>query len=144
MLNALTRMLVAAAMLFSLSVYAADQAAETGKSEPVPAKQEVTLSDQLANNPAQVVPSRIRADNMGYLFAEVQNPTQATLANVFVMVRHMDKNTGQPDLESRPLLVAKSLPPGQAARIKLEGLQVYKQAEFDLYHVTVIRAELAR
>jgi len=105
---------------------------------------DAAIADEIATNPGKFVKASIRANNMGYLFAEAYNPNNVALARVFVVVLHINETTRQPDMQSKPMLVAARLAPGQSSRIKLEGLQVFKQAELDLYRLVVVRAELAR
>jgi hypothetical protein len=66
-----------------------------------------------------------------------------TVVNVYVRVMHINPETRQPDLQSDPLLVTAKLSSGQSAQLRLPGVRVYKQADLDLYRVSVERAELA-
>ncbi len=144
MLKAPACTLAAIAALFSLNAYGADPATEQSKSPSSPESKEVAAGEEMASNPARFLRAAVRPDDMGYLFAVVQNPTSVAVANVFVVVVHFDEKTRQPDRQTVPLLVAKRLAPGQSAQIPLQGLQVFKQAEFNLYRAIVARAELAK
>jgi beta-barrel assembly-enhancing protease len=99
---------------------------------------------ELASNPAKFLQASAQADNMGYVYAVVYNPSSAAVANVYVRVVHFDATTRQPDGQSDPLLIAARLAPGQRAQLQLPGAQVYKPADLKLYRVIVERAQLAR
>jgi hypothetical protein len=99
---------------------------------------------EIASNPAKYLQATAQADNMGYVYAVVYNPTGVTFANVHVRVVHFDATTRQPDNQSISLLVAASLPPKQRGQLKLPGLQVYKPADLQLYRVLIEKAELAK
>jgi len=160
MLKLATRIFAAIAVTLSLATYGAAQV--TDKSEARPALQslvaesttaespaagasnDAAIADEIATNPGKFVKAAIRPNNMGYLFADVYNPNKVALARVFVVVVHLNETTGQQDKQSNPMLVAARLAPGQSSRIKLEGLQVFKQAELNLYRVVVVRAELEK
>lgn len=98
----------------------------------------------LPRNPAKYLQAAAQADNMGYVFAAVYNPTNVPVANVYVRVVHFDAITRQPDGQSDPLLVAARLDPGQREQLPLPGARAYKQAELQLYRVIIVRAELAK
>ena len=98
---------------------------------------------EIAGNPAKFLRASAQADNMGYIYAVVYNPTSVTVANVYVRVVHFSAETRQPDNQSDPLLVAAKLSSGQRAQLLLPGVRAYKQADLDLYRVIVERAELA-
>ncbi len=160
MLKLATRIFAAIAVTLSLAAYGADPVTDKSEAQPAPlslpaesttaespaaaASNDAAIADEIATDPGKFVQAAIRANNMGYLFASVYNPNSAALARVFVVVMHINETTGQPDQQSNPMLVAARLAPGQSSRIKLEGLQVFKQAELELYRVVVVRAELAR
>jgi len=99
---------------------------------------------EIASNPAKYLQAAAQADNMGYVYAVVYNPTEVTLANVHVIVVHFNATTRQPDNQSVSLLVAANLPPGKRGQLKLPGIQVYKPEDLKLYRVLVERAELAK
>ncbi len=144
MLKAHTCTFAAIAVIFSLTAYGADAVTEQSKAPPAPEAKQAPTQEEIASNPARFLRAGIRADDMGYLFAAVLNPTDVTVANVFVVVVHFDEKTRKPDGQTVPLLVAKKLAPGQSAQIQLPGVQVYKQAEFNLYRAVIARAELAK
>ena len=144
MLKPCTCTLAAIAVIFSMAAYGADPAAKQGESQPAAETKQSARGQQIADNPGTYLKAAAQADNMGYVYAVVYNPTDVALANVYVIVVHFNAETRQPDNQSVPLLVAASLPPGQRGRIKLEGLQVYKPAELKLYRVIVEKAELAK
>ncbi len=165
MLKLATSLFAAFAVLLSLAAYGAGPVTDKSAAQPVaqslaaqststgstPAESpaatvsnDAAIADEIATNPGKFVQVAIRANNMGYLFASVYNPNSAALANVFVVVLHLNETTGQPDKQSNPTLVATRLAPGQSNQVKLEGLQVFKQAELNLYRLVVVRAELAR
>jgi hypothetical protein len=144
MLKTQTCTLAAIALLFSLTAYAADPAAENGASQPAPESKAIPTQEEMARNPAKFLRAAIRADDMGYLSAVVQNQASVAVANVFVVVVHFDEKTRQQDRQTVPLLVARKLAPMQSAHIKLQGLQVFNQAEFNSYRAIVARAELAQ
>ncbi|MFZ5523367.1 MAG: M48 family metalloprotease [Pseudomonadota bacterium] len=98
---------------------------------------------EIASNPAKFLQAAAQADNLGYVYAVVYNPTSVTVANVYVSVVHINADTRQPDRQSDPLLVAAKLASGQRAQLQLPGVRVYKQADLDQYRVIVERAELA-
>jgi len=143
MLKTYAHRLTIIAMLFSASAYSADQASETNV-QPASTEKSVSLADQLVRNPAAVLPTRIQADTMGYLSAVVQNPTDVTVTNVFIVVMHINEETGQPDKQSNPIRVTNKLMPGYAASVKIPSIQVYKKADFDRYKAIVVRAEPIR
>jgi hypothetical protein len=160
MLKLATSIFAACAVLLSLAAYGAGPATDNSAAQPARqspaagsttaespaagASNDAVIADEIATNPGKFVQAAIRANNMGYLFASVYNPNNVALARVFVVVLHFDEATRQQDKQSNPMLVAARLAPGQSSQIKLEGLQVFKQAELDLYRVVVVRAELAR
>lgn len=144
MLKAHIFTLAAIAVIFSLTAYGADPVAEQSQPPSAPESKNAPTEEEIASNPAKFLRAAIRADDMGYLFAVVLNPTSVAVANVYVVVVHFDEKTRQPDGQTVPLLVAARLAPRQSARIKLEGMQVFKQAEFNLYRAIVARAELAK
>lgn len=131
------------AVLFSLNVFAADDAAKTESSAAAVAPAPPS-AEELAGNPAKYLRSGPQADNMGYVFAAVYNPNDFAVANVYVRVVHFDATTRQPDGQSDNMLVAATLGPKEGAKVKLEGAQVYKQADLNLYRVLVVHAELAK
>jgi predicted Zn-dependent protease len=98
----------------------------------------------LPRNPAKYLQAAAQADNMGYVYAVVYNPTGMSVANVYVRVVHFDAATRQPDGQSEPLLVAARLDPKQRGQLQLPGARAYKQAELQLYRVIIVRAELAK
>ena len=144
MLKAHVCTLAAIALTFSLTAYAADPVTEKTKSQPAPESKEVSIRDGMASNPAKFLRAAIRADDMGYLYAVVNNPTGVAVANVYVVVVHFDEKTRQPDQQTIPLLVAEKLAPKQSAEFKLEGMQVFKQVEFNSYRAIIQKAELAQ
>ena len=99
---------------------------------------------EIASNPAKFLQAAAQADNMGYVYTVVYNPTSMAVANVYVRVVHFDAETRQPDGQSDSLLVAAILAPKQRGQLKLEGARVYKPADLKLYRVIVERAELAK
>jgi len=99
---------------------------------------------EIASNPAKFLQAAAQADDMGYVFAVVYNPTSVAVANVYVRVVHFDATTRQPDGQSDSLLIAKSLAPKQRGQLKLPGAQVYKPEDLKLYRVLIERAELAK
>jgi tetratricopeptide (TPR) repeat protein len=99
---------------------------------------------EIASNPAKFLQAAAQADDMGYVYAVVYNPTGVAVANVYVRVVHFDATTRQPDGQSDSLLVAASLSPKQRGRLKLEGARVYKPEDLKLYRVIIERAELAK
>ncbi|MGC2458115.1 MAG: hypothetical protein WA435_08965 [Gallionellaceae bacterium] len=144
MLKAHSCTLAAIAVMFSLTAYGADPVTEQSQPPSAPQAQKVPTEQEIASNPARFLRAAIQADDMGYLSAAVLNPTSVAVANVYVVVVHFDEKTRQPDGQTVPLLVAAKLAPKQSARIKLPGMQVFKQAEFNLYRAIVARAELAK
>jgi len=98
---------------------------------------------EIASNPAKFLRASAQADNMGYIYAVVYNPTSVTVANVYVRVVHFNEETRQPDNQSDPLLAAAKLSSGQRAQLLLPGVRAYKQADLELFRVIVERAELA-
>jgi hypothetical protein len=144
MLKAHACTLAAIAVLFSLTAYGADPVTEQSRSQAASESKRVSTGEEMAKNPARFLRAALRADDMGYLSVVVQNSTSVAVANVYVVVVHFDEKTRQPDRQTVPLLVAKKLAPGQSAQIPLQGLQVYKPAEFKLYRAIVARAELAK
>lgn len=144
MLKAHICMLAALAVMFSLTAYGAEPVTDQSQPASAPESTKVPTEQEIASNPARFLRAAIQADDMGYLFAAVLNPTNVAVANVYVVVVHFDEKTRQPDGQTVPLLVAARLAPGQSARIKLPGVQVFKQAEFNLYRAIVARAELAK
>jgi hypothetical protein len=144
MLKARTCSLAAIALIFSLTAHAADPAAGNGTSQPVPESKAVPTQEEMAKSPSKYLRAAIRADNMGYLSAVVKNQASVPVANVFVVVVHFNEKTRQPDRQTVPLLVAKRLAPMQSAQVSLQGVQVFNQADFNLYQTIVARAELAK
>jgi hypothetical protein len=145
MLKTHTCMLAAIALIFSLATaHAADPAAGNNASQPAPESKAIPTQEEMARTPSKYLRAIIRADNMGYLSAVVQNQASVPVANVFVVVVHFNEKTRQPDRQTAPLLVARKLAPMQSARVSLQGVQVFNQAEFSLYQAIVARAELAR
>ena len=142
--------LAAIVAIFSSAVRGADAADEKMKSpaSPEPQVTAATLANpvaqEIASNPAKFLRATVQADNMGYIYAVVTNLTNLPLANVYVVVVHFDATSRQPDNQSNPLLVAASIAPGQSAQLKLEGVQVYKQADLNLYRVIVTKGEVAK
>ena len=98
---------------------------------------------EIASNPAKFLQAAAQADNMGYIYAVVYNPTSVTVTNVYVRIVHINAETGQPDQQSDPLLVTAKLSSGQRSQLQLPGVRAYKQEDLDLYRVIVERAELA-
>ena len=141
-LKNLNYMLAAIALHFSLTAYAAAPSTAESASPPAPESKEVSIEKEIASNPAKFLQAAIKADSMGRLYAVVNNTSDVAVANVHVIVVHFDATTRQPDRQTDPLLVAARLAPKQSAQIKLEGLQVYKQAEFNLYRAFLAKAEL--
>jgi hypothetical protein len=144
MLKTLNCTLAAIAVTFSLTAYGADPAPEPGKAPPASGVMHVPTEQEIASNPARFIRAAMRADDMGYLSAAVLNPTNVTVANVRVVVVHFDEKTRRPDGQTVPLLVAAKLAPGQSAQVQLPGVQVFKQAEFNLYRAIVQSAEVAK
>jgi hypothetical protein len=144
MLKPCTYTLAAIAVIFSLTAYGADPVTEKSGTPSVPESQEILIGEEMASNPAKFLQAAAQADNMGYVFAVVYNPTSVAVANVYVRVVHFDAETRQPDGQSDSLLVAANLAPKQRGQLKLEGARVYKPADLKLYRVIVERAELAR
>ncbi len=144
MLKAHICTLAAIAVMFSLTAYGAEPVTEQSQPASAPQAQKVPTEQEIASNPARFLRAEIQADDMGYLFAAVLNPTDVAVANVYVVVVHFDEKTRQPDGQTVPLLVAAKLAPRQSARIKLPGVQVFKQVELNLYRAIVAKAELAK
>ena len=131
-------MLAAIAVMFTLTAYGDDMAPGQSDGPPASGAQNTGI-DPIKSVRAAVVP-----DNMGYLHAVVQNKSNVDLANIYVVVVHFNPDNGQPNGQSDPLLVAKTLAPNKLAKLKLEGLQIYKQAELKNYKIIVARAEFAK
>ncbi len=144
MLKAHICTLAALAVMFSLTAYGAEPVTDQSQPASAPGSTKVPTEQEIASNPARFLRAAIQADDMGYLFAAVLNSTNVAVANVRVVVVHFDEKTRQPDGQTVPLLVAARLAPGQSARIKLPGVQVFKQAEFNLYRAIIAGAELAK
>ena len=99
---------------------------------------------EIARNPAKYLQATAQADDLGYVYAVVYNPTSVAVTNVYVRVVHFSAETRQPDGQSDSLLVAANMAPKQRGQLKLEGARIYKPADLQLYRVIIERAELAR
>ncbi|MFZ2541322.1 MAG: M48 family metalloprotease [Gallionella sp.] len=97
----------------------------------------------LPRNPAKYLQAAVQTDNMGYVYAVVYNSTSAAVAKVVVRLVRFDAETRQPNAQMQ-LLIDSNIGPNQRGQIKVENLQVYKQADLKLYRVIVERAELAQ
>lgn len=139
-----TYLFAAIAIMFATNAYAADDATKGAATPSAATSPAPPSAEELASNPGKFLRSGPQADNMGYVFAAVYNPNEFPLANVYVRVVHFDATTRQPDGQSDDLLVAATLGPREGGKVKLEGAQVYKQADLNLYRVLVVRAELAK
>lgn len=155
MLKLASYLLAAIAVLFSLAAYGADPVSDKSEAQPAPQStpdespaaavaNDAAVAEEIASNPGKFVKAAIQADNMGYLYAVVYNPSNVVVANVHVIVVHIDTVTRQPDNQSVPLLVASRLAPGERGQLKLEGLQVYKQVDLKAYRVLVAGAEVGK
>ena len=98
----------------------------------------------MGRNPAKYLQSAAQADNSGNVFAVVYNPTDVTVANVYVRVVHFDAASRQPNGQTESLLVASRLEPKQSGQLQLNGTRVSTPAELELYQVTIEKAELAK
>ncbi len=141
--------LAAIAVIFSLTAYGADTVTEKSEAQrapesPAPESKDAAVGKDWGNDPIKIIRAAVKPDSMGYLYAVVYNPSDVTINNVYVVVVHFNPTNGQPNGQSDPLLVAASLAPKQFAKLQLEGLQVYKQADLKLYRIIVARAELAK
>lgn len=132
------------AMMFATTACAADAATEKAASPTAATAPGTPSAEEFAGSPGKFLRSGPQSDNMGYVFAAVYNPNEFAVANVYVRVVHFDATTRQPDGQSDNLLVASTLGPKEGGKVKLEGAQVYKQADLNLYRVLVVRAELAK
>jgi hypothetical protein len=136
--------LAAIAVIFSLTAYGADPVPEKSDSPPAPAAKDAAPKKDWGNDPIKIIRAAVKPDTMGYLYAVVYNPSDVTINNVYVVVVHFNPDNGQPNGQSDPLLVAKSLEPKQFAKLQLEGLQVYHNSDLKQYRIIVARAELAK
>lgn len=136
--------LAAIAVIFSLTAYGADMAPEKSDTPPAAEAKDAAGTQDMGNDPIKSVRAAVKPDSMGFLYGVVYNKSDVNLANVYVVVVHFNPDSGQPNGQSDPLLVAKTLAPKQFAKIKLEGLQVYKQADLKNYRIIVARAEFAK
>jgi len=143
MLKVYARMFAAIAMIFSLSSCGTKPVTEKVVMQPTAEPKEVAVRQAVEIEPSNYLRTGAQADDMGYVYAVAVNTSTVVVANVHVMVVHFDATSRQPDNQSIPLLVAKKLAPGESAQIKLPGIQVYKQAELELYRVIPVKAELA-
>ena len=97
----------------------------------------------LPQHPAKYIQAAAQADNLGNLYAVVQNPTSATIAKVQLRVIQYDAKTGRAIDQSQPLLIAGAIAPNKRGQVQVFGVRVKTQQELQLYKVVVERAELA-
>jgi hypothetical protein len=136
--------LAAIAVIFSLTAYGADTVPEKSDSPPAPAVKDAKTGKDLGSNPIKYILAAVKPDSMGYLYAVVYNRSDVAVANVHVVVVHFNPDNGQPNGQSDPLLVAARLAPQQFAKLQLEGLQVFHQADLKQYRIIVARVDLAK
>lgn len=96
----------------------------------------------LPNNPAKYLQSGAQADNSGYLYAVVQNPTSVSVRNVRVRVVQYDANTGRAIGQSQPLLIANTIAPNGRGQVAVRGVRIANQQELRLFKVVVESANL--
>ncbi|MEZ0332309.1 MAG: M48 family metalloprotease [Methylophilaceae bacterium] len=97
----------------------------------------------LPQHPAKYIQAAAQADNLGNLYAVVQNPTSANIARVQLRVIQYDAKTGRAIGQSQPLLIAGAIAPNKRGQLQVFGVRVKTQQELQLYKVVVERAELA-
>jgi len=90
----------------------------------------------LPRNPVKYLRTTVQADNMGYVYAVVFNPTSVPIDRVMVRFMRLDEKTRQPNAEMQLLIPGKIAPNGRG-RVKVENLQVYKQADLNNYRAVV-------
>ena len=96
----------------------------------------------LPQHPAKYLQAAAQADNMGNVFAVVQNPTNATIARVQLRVIQYDAKTGRAMGQSQPMMIT-GIGPNRRGQVQVYGVRVKTQQELQLYRVMVERAELA-
>ncbi|HSI43690.1 MAG TPA: M48 family metalloprotease [Methylotenera sp.] len=97
----------------------------------------------LPQHPAKYLQSGVQADNLGNIYAVVQNPTSATIGRVQVRIIQYDAKTGRALGQSQPLYISSAIAPNKRGQVQVFGVRVKTQQELQLYKVVVERAELA-
>lgn len=96
----------------------------------------------LPQHPAKYLPAGVQVDNVGNLYAVVQNSTSVNIARVQLRVIQYDAKTGRAIGQSQPLLIAGAIAPNRRGQVQVFGVRVKTQQELQLYKVVVERAEL--
>jgi len=118
---------------------AADSESDVGKSS---AERFIRLD--LPRNPGKYLQAAAQVDGNGNLYAIVYNPTSVPVARIKVRLVRYDAATNRPVAQSEPLLIASNIDSRQRGQIKVAGVRVTTQAEFNLYRVVIEKAELAK
>lgn len=95
----------------------------------------------LPRNPAQYIPAGIQTDNLGNLFAVVQNDTGTDLARVQLHVVQYDARTGRAIAQSRTMLI-NNVVAGSRGQVAV-GVRVQTPQAAQLYKVVIEAASLA-
>lgn len=97
----------------------------------------------LPHNPGKYLKTAVQTDNLGNLYAVVQNPTPVTVARVQLRVIRYDAASGRAAEQSRSLRITTSIAPRQQGNVQLQGVRLQSQADVQLYRVVIESAELA-
>jgi len=97
----------------------------------------------LPRNPVKYLRTTVQADNMGYVYAVVFNPTSVAIDRVMVRFMRLDETTRQPNAEMQLMIPGKIAPNGRG-HVKVENLQAYKQADLNNYRAVVGGLEVAQ
>ena len=96
----------------------------------------------LPQHPAKYLQAAAQADNLGNVYAVVQNPTSVTVSRVQLRVIQYDAKTGRALGQSQPMFISSAIAPSKRGQVQVFGVRVKTQQELQLYRVVVGRAEL--
>jgi predicted Zn-dependent protease len=96
------------------------------------------------NHPENYLKTAVQADNQGYLYAVVQNPTPYPVRNVQVRVLKYNPQTGQAEGQSRPLMIQGMIAPQKMGDVAIRGVRLSNPQESRLFKVVIEHAELSR